>query len=114
MNTLLYMTLGGSALALLLLALRYLVFRRMPSTVYYYAWLLVLLRFALPLPGLVPTETRQSAAPAAAPPRMRAAVVSQHSKIARPASRRASAPGIGCSRHTLPLKPASSLRRSMK
>ncbi len=67
MNTLLYMTLGGSALALLLLALRYLVFRRMPSTVYYYAWLLVLLRFALPLPGLVPTETRQSAAPAAAP-----------------------------------------------
>ena len=48
MKTLLVMTLGGSALALLLLALRYVFLRRMPSTVYYYAWLLVLLRFALP------------------------------------------------------------------
>ena len=67
MKMLLYMTLGGSALALLLLALRYLCFRKMPSTVYYYAWLLVLLRFALPLPGLVPTELRQSEHPAAAP-----------------------------------------------
>ena len=47
MQTLLTMTLSGSALALLLLALRYLVLRRMPSTVYYYAWLLVLLRFVL-------------------------------------------------------------------
>ena len=60
MKMLLYMTLGGSALALLLLALRYVFLRRMPSTVYYYAWLLVLLRFALPLPGLIPTEKRQS------------------------------------------------------
>ena len=67
MKMLLYMTLGGSALALLLLALRYVFLRRMPSTVYYYAWLLVLLRFALPLPGLVPTELRQSEHPAAAP-----------------------------------------------
>ena len=47
------LTLSGSAMALVLLALRC-VLRRMPSTVYYYAWLLVLLRFALPLPGLVP------------------------------------------------------------
>ena len=57
MKTLLIMTLSGSALALLLLALRYLILKRMPSTVYYYAWLLVLLRFALPLPGLVPNGT---------------------------------------------------------
>lgn len=56
METLLTLTLSGSALALLLLALRYLLLRRMPSTVYYYAWLLVLLRFMLPLPGLIPTE----------------------------------------------------------
>ena len=62
METLLTLTLSGSALALLLLALRYVFLRRMPSTVYYYAWLLVLLRFALPLPGLVPTA--KTAAPA--------------------------------------------------
>ena len=54
MRTLLTLTLSGSALSLLLLALRYLVLKKMPSTVYYYAWLLVLLRFVLPLPGLVP------------------------------------------------------------
>jgi beta-lactamase regulating signal transducer with metallopeptidase domain len=39
----------------------------MPSTVYYYAWLLVLLRFALPLPGLVPaTAEKADATPAPA------------------------------------------------
>ena len=54
MRVLLSLTLSGSAMALLLLALRYVILRRMPSTVYYYAWLLVLLRFVLPLPGLVP------------------------------------------------------------
>lgn len=48
------MTIGGSVLALLLMCLRYTVLRKMPSTVYYYAWLLVLLRLALPFPGLVP------------------------------------------------------------
>ena len=56
METLLTLTFSGSALALLLLALRYFLLRRMPSTVYYYAWLLILLRFVLPLPGLIPTE----------------------------------------------------------
>ena len=60
MKMLLYMTLSGSALALLLLALRYVFLRRMPSTVYYYAWLLVLLRFALPLPGLMPTQAQKA------------------------------------------------------
>ena len=54
MKILLTLTLSGSVLALLLLCLRYVVLRRMPSTVYYYAWLLVLLRFAVPLPGLIP------------------------------------------------------------
>ncbi len=66
MRLLLSVTLSGSALAVLLLLLRYVVFRKMPSTVYYYAWLLVLLRFALPLPGLVPVGPSESAAPAAA------------------------------------------------
>ena len=50
------LTLGGSAMALVLLALRYVFLKKMPSTVYYYAWLLVLLRFILPLSGLIPVE----------------------------------------------------------
>ena len=54
METLFALTLSGSILALLLIALRYLILKKMPSTVYYYAWLLVLLRFLLPLPGLLP------------------------------------------------------------
>ena len=60
METLLTLTLSGSALALLLLLLRRVFVRQMPSTVYYYAWLLVLLRFALPLPGLVPALSPSS------------------------------------------------------
>ena len=56
------MTISGSVLALLLICLRYTVLRKMPSTVYYYAWLVVLLRFALPLPGLVPTMGEAEAA----------------------------------------------------
>ncbi len=55
MHSLLVMTISGSVLALLLICLRYTILKKMPSTVYYYAWLLVLLRFALPLPGLIPT-----------------------------------------------------------
>lgn len=55
------LTISGSVLALLLVCLRYTVLRKMPSTVYYYAWLLVLLRFALPLPGLVPTAGQAGA-----------------------------------------------------
>ena len=56
-TTLLMLTFGGTVLALLLLAVRYVFFRKMPSTFYYYAWLLVLLRFLLPLPGLLPVRT---------------------------------------------------------
>ena len=65
MKTLLVLTLSGSIVALLLLGLRYVALRRMPSTVYYYAWLLVLLRFTLPLPGLIPTtfETEATETP---------------------------------------------------
>ena len=65
MPLLLELTLSGSVLALLLLGLRYLALPKMPSTVYYYAWLLVLLRLALPLPGLIPADgvTQAPAAP---------------------------------------------------
>ena len=62
MNSLLIMTISGSVVALLLMCLRYTVLRKMPSTVYYYAWLLVLLRFALPFPGLVPAMGNTTAA----------------------------------------------------
>ena len=58
METLLSLTLSGSVLALLLLLLGRLLGKRLSSTVYYYAWLLVLLRFLLPLPGLVPLGQR--------------------------------------------------------
>ena len=69
MYSLFLMTISGSILALLLMCLRYTVLRKMPSTVYYYAWLLVLLRFALPLPGLVPAlgETSDTAVASAVP-----------------------------------------------
>ena len=61
MHSLLVMTISGSVIALLLMCLRYTVLRKMPSTVYYYAWLLVLLRFALPLPGLIPATGETTA-----------------------------------------------------
>ncbi len=62
MTTIGYLSLSGSAMALLLLALRRILGKRLPSGAAYYAWLLVLLRFLLPLPGLVPVG--RSAAPA--------------------------------------------------
>ena len=65
METLLSLTLSGSALALLLLLLKKLLGGRLSSTVYYYAWLLVLLRFLLPLPGLIPLgQEAEGGAPA--------------------------------------------------
>ncbi len=72
METLLSLTLSGSALALLLLFLRLLLRRRLPSGVYYYAWLLVLLRFLLPLPGLIPLGQAAPEQPAAPLPTLRA------------------------------------------
>ena len=56
MTQLIYMTLGGSVLVLLLFVLKRILGNRLSNTVYYYAWLLVLLRFILPIPGLVPTS----------------------------------------------------------
>ena len=67
MKTILVLTLSGSVLTLLLTVLRYTFLRKMPSTVYYYAWLLVLLRFALPLPGLVPASAEKANELPAAP-----------------------------------------------
>ena len=58
LSLLLGLSLSGTLLALALLALRRLVGARLPSAFYYYAWLLVLLRFVLPLPGLMPGFAR--------------------------------------------------------
>ena len=55
MKTILSLTLSGSALALLLLLMKALFGKKLSTTAYYYAWLVVLLRFLLPLPGLIPT-----------------------------------------------------------
>ena len=54
MKTLLWLTVCGSAFACLLLGLRKIAGKRLPPTLYYYAWLLVLMRFCLPLPGFLP------------------------------------------------------------
>lgn len=56
LEMLISLSVAGSVLALLLLLLRRALGRRIPSTFYYYAWLLVLLRFVLPVPGLMRLE----------------------------------------------------------
>ena len=66
MRTVLVLTLGGSALALLLLLLGKLLGKKIPAAVYYYAWLFVLLRFLLPLPGAVPLTRSPAPVPAQA------------------------------------------------
>lgn len=58
-NIFLSLTLGGSVLALLLLLGKRFVFKKLSNTFYYYAWLVVLLRFLVPLPGAMPTAPRQ-------------------------------------------------------
>ena len=67
METFIYLTLGGSAMALLLLIIGKLFSRKLPAGVYYYAWLLGLMRFAVPLPGLVPLTAARSSAPVQRP-----------------------------------------------
>ena len=63
MRILLALTASGSVLIALLLLLKALLGKRLSSTVYYYLWLLVLLRFVLPAPGLVPIDGKTEAAP---------------------------------------------------
>ncbi|MDO4973454.1 MAG: M56 family metallopeptidase [Eubacteriales bacterium] len=62
LSLLLGLSLSGTLLALLLMLLRRLAGSRLPSAFYYCAWLLVLLRFVLPLPGLLPGLARTAAA----------------------------------------------------
>ena len=107
MERLLQLTLSGSVMALLLILLRRLLGRKLPSTVLYYAWLLVLLRFVLPLPGLIP-----SLAPAdpAAGLVVHAREVSQEPgeepEISVPGEESEAAPAGAVPVLTLPAKPA--------
>ena len=72
LKTLLILSLGGTLLGLSLMLLRRLLGKKLPSAFYYYAWLLVFLRFLLPLPGLVGGESAVVESPlaldTAAPP----------------------------------------------
>ncbi len=54
LKTLLLLSASGSVLGLLLILARRVSGKRLPSTLWYYAWLPVLLRLVLPLPGLIP------------------------------------------------------------
>ncbi len=60
------LSLGGTALAAVLMLLQRVMKMRLPAGFAYYAWLLVLLRFVLPLPGLLPAA--ETAAPGQAAP----------------------------------------------
>ena len=58
LETLLTLSVGGAVMALLLLSLRYIFLRKMPATVYYYLWIIVLLRLMLPVPALFRPQTQ--------------------------------------------------------
>ena len=65
LSLLLGLSLSGTLLALLLMLLRRLAGSRLPSAFYYAAWLLVLLCFVLPLPGLLPGFAQAEKVPVA-------------------------------------------------
>lgn len=72
MRTVLLLSLCGTALAVLLAVLRRLLKNRLPKALFYYLWLLVLLRLlvpvALPVPGLELTLPEPRSAEAVTPP----------------------------------------------
>ena len=63
LKTLLALSLGGSMMALLLYGLKLCLGWKLSSSVYYYLWLLVLLRFIIPVPGIMPTNPVQGSEP---------------------------------------------------
>ena len=92
LRLLLGLSLSGTLMALLLILLRRLFGHRLPSAFYYYAWLLVLLRFVLPLPGLMP-GWNQSEAVVEAPLTASAAAESREAGPARPYNADSAHPG---------------------
>ena len=77
LRILLSLSAGGTLLAALLMLLRRVLKTRMPAAFAYYAWLLVLLRFVLPLPGLLPAAEAPVPARPAPMPVVAAAPVEQ-------------------------------------
>lgn len=63
LTTLLSMSAAGLLLSALLYILGRLFFRRLSPSIYYYAWLIVLLRFVLPVPGFVPPVADEAPTP---------------------------------------------------
>ena len=57
LTTLFFLGVSGTALGLLLMLLRRTAGKRLPGVFYHLAWLVVLLRFVVPLPGLVPVRS---------------------------------------------------------
>ena len=57
LHTLLSLSVSGTLMALLLLSLRYIFLRKMPAWVYYYLWIIVLLRLILPVPAVFVPQT---------------------------------------------------------
>ena len=76
------LSLGGSILAAVLMGLKRLLKSRLPAGFAYCAWLLVLLRFVLPLPGLLPAAENALAQNAPAPVSVTAAPVHFESNYA--------------------------------
>ena len=65
LQLILSLSLGGSLMALLVLGLKWTLRGKLPSAFFYCAWLAVLLRLVLPLPGFMSLDSREEAAPAA-------------------------------------------------
>ena len=67
LTTLFFLGVSGTALGLLLMLLRRTAGKRLPGVFYHLAWLVVLLRFVVPLPGLVPVRSASSPSYIASP-----------------------------------------------
>ena len=63
LTTLLIMSASGLLLSALLYIMGRLFFRKLSPSIYYYAWLIVLLRFILPIPSLVPPVEEEVSSP---------------------------------------------------
>lgn len=84
LTTLFFLGVSGTALGLLLMLLRRTAGKRLPGVFYHLAWLVVLLRFVVPLPGLVPV--RSASAPS---------YIASSTEVARPFGAAQPVSGLG-------------------
>jgi beta-lactamase regulating signal transducer with metallopeptidase domain len=113
LRILLSLSAGGTLLAALLMLLQRVLKKRMPAAFAYYAWLLVLLRFVLPLPGLLPAAERAPAQPAALPV-VEAAPAAQSGAPSAPRSRSTESGQTNAVTAAAPLPDAGSETREEK